>query len=719
MNRLLSIALLIPFLSACSSATRQPVDTRLQQQASRITIIRDNWGIPHIYGKTDADVVFGTMYAQCEESFERVERAYIEKLGRLSELEGPDYLLQDVKMRLLYDTATALADYQHSPQWLKQLLQAFSDGIHYYLQTHPDTKPQLLQHFEPWYPLLQTDGAFIATQTGGLTTQDLQNLYGKNFSGNPVAEPSMPAGSNGFALAPARTANGNTLLYINPHVSFFFRTEMHLVSEEGLNAYGAVTWGQFFVFQGFNEHCGWMHTSSAADAADLYAEQVTKKGSDYVYAYEGAERKVTARQINLCYKSSGQLIHQPLNTYATHHGSIVGLRSGKWLSLKAKNHSLEGLIQSWQRMKAINLKTFTETLNLRANPSTNTLYADDAGNIAYWHGNFLPKRAASLNTFAPLDGSVAATEWQGIHTLNELVHYLNPSSGFLQNCNSSPFSAAGKNRLASKNFPDYMAPEGENFRSLYALKCLQQSKAWSLDSLTALGYDRYLSIFDTLLPPLLQDLGATTKLSSDLLAAADTLRRWDRRSATVSVATSLAVFWAYALLGQQKPDAPTNVDDVQTASWHIHHTTPAERVQLLSGILAGLQQVYGTWRVPWGDINRFQRWNGMSPSFDGHAGSLPSPLASASLGSLPSFEAHWQEGKQYGYAGNSFVAVVEFGKRVRAFAVSTGGQSFDASSRHFNDQSELFLNGQLRPVWFYLDEVEAHAAEKYQPGADR
>jgi acyl-homoserine-lactone acylase len=200
MNRLLSIALLIPFLSACSSATRQPVDTRLQQQASRITIIRDNWGIPHIYGKTDADVVFGTMYAQCEESFERVERAYIEKLGRLSELEGPDYLLQDVKMRLLYDTATALADYQHSPQWLKQLLQAFSDGIHYYLQTHPDTKPQLLQHFEPWYPLLQTDGAFIATQTGGLTTQDLQNLYGKNFSGNPVAEPSMPAGSNGFAL---------------------------------------------------------------------------------------------------------------------------------------------------------------------------------------------------------------------------------------------------------------------------------------------------------------------------------------------------------------------------------------------------------------------------------------------------------------------------------------------------------------------------------------
>lgn len=718
MNRLLSIVILIPFFSACSSTTKKPVDARLQEQAGRITIIRDNWGIPHIYGKTDADAVFGALYAQCEESFERVERAYLEKLGRLSELEGPDYLLQDVKMRLLYDTSVAIADYQRSPQWLRKLLQAFSDGIHYYLQTHPDTKPQLLQRFEPWFPLLHTDGAFIATQTGGLTLQDLQNFYGKYLPGNPAKETPAPAGSNGFALAPARTASGKALLYINPHVTFYFRTEMHLVSEEGLNAYGAVSWGQFFVFQGFNEHCGWMHTSTAADAADLYEEQVTKQGNDYVYTYEGETRPLTRKTVQLHHKSTDQPANQStfqLTTYATHHGPIVGMRNGKWLSLRALNHSLDGLIQSWQRMKATNLQSFTQTLNLRANPSTNTLYADDAGNIAYWHGNFMPRRAASLNPFAPLDGSVAATEWQGTHALNELVHYVNPAEGFLQNCNSSPLSAAGGHAAGSDNLPAYMAPEGENFRSLYAVKRLAKSKNWNLDSLTALGYDRYLPIFDTLLPPLLQDLRTTNNLSPDLQAVADSLRHWDRRSATASVATTVAVFWAYSLLAQQRRGAPANADDVQTASWMVHHTPPAERLQLLSGILDGLKQLYGTWQVPWGDINRYQRWKGaLQPSFDNSISSLPSPLASAALGSLPSFETVWQQNKQYGMAGNSFVAAVEFGKRLRAFAVSTGGQSFNAASKHFSDQSWLFLNGKLREVWFYKEDVERHAERKYR-----
>lgn len=713
MNRLLSFLLFA--LLSCSSASKKPIDQRLQEQAGRITIIRDNWGIPHIYGKTDADVVFGTMYAQCEESFERVERAYIEKLGRTAEVEGPDHLLHDLQMRLLYDTATALADYRRAPPWLKTLLQAFSDGIHYYLQTHPDTEPELLQHFEPWFPLLHTDGAFIATQTGGATLQDLHKLYSKDLPTSPARETPAPAGSNGFALAPARTANGKALLYINPHVTFYFRTEMHLVSEEGLNAYGAVGWGQFFVFQGFNEHCGWMHTSTAADAADLYEESVTQQGKDYAYEYEGAQRKLMTKQITLRYQSNEPSVN--LTTYATHHGPIVGIRQGKWLSLWAVNHSLTGLIQSWQRMKANNLQAFTANLNLRANSSTNTLYADDAGNIAYWHGNFIPKRATGLNTFAPLDGSVALTEWQGTHELNELVHYLNPASGFLQNCNSSPLTAAGQNFVSPQKLPSYLAPEGENFRSLYARRRLSASRSWNLDSLTGLGHDTYLSIFDTLLPSLLQDITATKNLSPDLLQAADSLRRWNRRSATSSAAITIAVFWAYALLAQQKLGAPAGADDVQTASWLMRNTLPAERLQLLSSVLGGLQRLYGTWKKPWGELNRFQRLSGgMSPSFDNKMASWPSPFASSVLGALPSYEANWHEGKQYGYAGNSFVAAVEFGTRVNAFAVSTGGQSFNPASPHFNDQAQLFLSGKLRAVWFYKEEVEGHIERKYAPG---
>ena len=248
--------LVVLILLACT----QPRNTAfepLREQADRVRIIRDSWGIPHIYGKTDADVVFGLMYAQCEESFERVEQAYIQRLGRMSEAEGPGRLMEDLQMRQLYDTAAAMEDLGKSPDWLKKLLQAFADGINYYIGLHPD-KPKLLHRFEPWYPLLFTDGGYISIQLGGITARDMRELYGDTaFHGRTdfslTAEDSQN-GSNGFAIAQAKTASGYPLLYINPHVRFYFRTEAHLVSEEGLNAYGAITWGQFFVFQGFNEH---------------------------------------------------------------------------------------------------------------------------------------------------------------------------------------------------------------------------------------------------------------------------------------------------------------------------------------------------------------------------------------------------------------------------------------------------------------------------------
>ncbi len=710
---------LILVVISCSGANKEKATDSYKELARRITIIRDEWGIPHIYGKTDADAVFGLMYAQCEESFERVERNYIDKMGRLAELEGAGYLQQDLKTRLLFDTSDAIADYKKSPPWLKKLLHAFSDGIHYYLQQHPETKPVLLTRFEPWFPLLFTDGAFIATQTGGLQMQDLQDLYGKNFpASNKKEEDKTPAGSNGFAIAPARTAKGKALLYINPHVTFYFRTEMHMVSEEGLNAYGAVTWGQFFIFQGFNENLGWMHTSSAADASDLYEETIEKKENDYFYEYAGTLKPVVQKTIELNYKKDGTLQRQSVITYATHHGPVVGQRKNKWLSLKALNRSLEGLIQSWERTKTKSLEQFKQTLNRRANPSTNTLYADKEGNIAYWHGNFLPKRNDSLNTFAPLDGTTAATEWQGTHELNELVNYLNPPSGFLQNCNSSPFSAAGFNAFNKKPYATYMAPEGENFRSLYAMKKIAEKKDWTMEALTNLGYDTHLSAFDTLLPPLLKDLNTLAPNTTDyknLQEAGDTLRNWNRRSAVNSIATTVAVFWAYTILSVQRKGVPENSDDVQLTAWYIHNTTTQEKLQALSSVLAGLQNLYGSWKTPWGEINRFQRKNGaLQPAFNNKEASEPSGLGPAGFGCLPSFETLWHEGRQYGVAGNSFVAVVEFGDKVKAKSISTGGHSFNSSSKNFTDQSTRFLTGNLKDVWFYKEDVEAHAQKTYR-----
>ncbi|HSK11994.1 MAG TPA: penicillin acylase family protein, partial [Phnomibacter sp.] len=252
---------------------------RWRQQAQRVEIIRDNWGIPHIYGKSDADVVFGLLYAQCEDDFPRVEANYIEKLGRRSELEGKKAYYDDLLHRIVLDSAEARKDFATAAPWLQKLCQAFADGINYYLATHPQVKPALLTRFEPWWPLMWTDGSIGAISTGGAGRQELQAFY----SGQPVAntpkklDDDNDLGSNGFAFAPKLTASGKAILYINPHVTFYFRPEVHMVSEEGLNAYGAVTWGQFFIYQGFNENCGWMHTSSQADVADLYAEKVSRQ----------------------------------------------------------------------------------------------------------------------------------------------------------------------------------------------------------------------------------------------------------------------------------------------------------------------------------------------------------------------------------------------------------------------------------------------------------
>ncbi|HUS02896.1 MAG TPA: penicillin acylase family protein, partial [Chitinophagaceae bacterium] len=455
------------FIIGCSPGNDSEIPGRYKEQAKRITITRDSWGVPHIFGKTDADAVFGLMYAQCEESFERVERNYIEKLGRLSELEGEGYLYHDLQMRLLYDTAAAINDYNNSPPWLKKILQAFSDGIHYYLATHTEVKPLLLQRFEPWYPLLFTDGAYIDIQTGGLLPSDMKAFFGDSLPPgiSAVNIPTLPrqsTGSNGFAVAASRSANKNALLYINPHVSFYFRIEAHMVSEEGLNVYGAATWGQFFIFQGFNEHCGWMHTSSMTDASDLYEEKIVKKEEDYFYEYDGKLRPMTKRSILLKYISGGTMLSRSVTAYNTHHGPVVGIRNNKWLALKAQNRSLQGLMQSWLSTKAKDLPGFTSVMQMRANTSTNTMYADDKGNIAYWHGNFIPKRNESYNWTLPVDGSTPVTEWQGLHHLNEIIHVINPKEGWMQNCNSSPFNLSGFNSVFPNNYPSYMAPEGEN-----------------------------------------------------------------------------------------------------------------------------------------------------------------------------------------------------------------------------------------------------------------
>jgi acyl-homoserine lactone acylase PvdQ len=520
-----------------------------------------------------------------------------------------------------------------------------------------------------------------------------------------------------------KSATKNALLYINPHVSFYFRTEMHLVSEEGLNAYGAVTWGQFFVFQGFNENCGWMHTSSMADAADVYEEKMKQSGDELLYEYDGQLKKVIQKEHSVNYLKDGDKKSIKITAYYTHHGPVLGKRNDKWLSLKEQNRSLNGLIQSWERTKAKNFDEYKKTLGSVSNNSTNTLYADRGGNIAYWHGNFIPKRNPAYDWSQPVDGSTLATEWKGAHSINEIVHFKNPTTGFLQNCNSTPFSAAGFNSLPKNRYAVYMAPDGENFRSLLAINELQNESSFTPDKLIALGYSNYLAAFDSLLPPLFNafdGLPATDPNRQTLKEPIAILKQWDKRSGTSSIATTLAIEWAYTLLQHHYKNLTKEPDEDQVHLFtsFANDTPPVMRLTMLSNVMEGLNNIYGTWKMPWGEINRYQRNSGLvHQKFDDSKTSLPVGMASSLFGSLPSFETSWSGTKKgYGVAGNSFVAVVEFGPKIKAKSIVTGGQFFDPSSKHFNDQVSGFINGKFKDVLFYKEDILKKAKHSYHPG---
>ncbi|MBE7171774.1 MAG: penicillin acylase family protein [Williamsia sp.] len=720
--RFVFLCLLFPLVGFTQTFTKLETD-RYKQEARRVTIIRDNWGIPHVYGKTDADAVFGIMYAQCEDDFVRMERNYLQVMGRLAEVDGERGVYNDLQLQLIEDTAAAIRDYKESPAPFKKLLDAFADGVNYYLALHPHVKPAVLKRFEPWYALMFTDGSIGATQTGGLTTRDMRELYPLNVNASAmlrggVEDPAASiTGSNGFAIGPSKTASKNAILYINPHVTFYFRPEVQMVSEEGLQAYGAVTWGQFFVYQGFNEHCGWMHTSSIADVSDLYEEKIVKRGDSVFYQYDNAWKPVRTKKLVIRYKKGDGLVELPVTAYYTHHGPVVGSRNGKWLSLKENNRSLNALRQSWLRTKAHGFAEFEKTMQLLSNNSNNTVFADDKGNIAYWHGNFMPRRDPSLNWQQPVDGSTSATEWKGLHPLNETVHIYNPASGWIQNCNSTPFTASGASSPRKGDYPAYMAPDAENFRAVNAARVLSAGSGFTLDKTIAAGYDHTLAAFDVLLPPLFKayEQHGNDSLKQELKEPVDLLQGWDKKSGVASVPTALAIEWAYRVY----PQLPRRGFDELQASME---KVPGDNLLLaLKEVLADLKNKYGSWKTPWGQINRYQRLTGgLDEKFDDNQPSLPSGLASSTWGSLPAFEGVRFPGTKlrYGTRGNSFIAAIEFGKKVTAKSILTGGERSDPRSKHFTDQAAMYLEGSFKDVLFYKEDVLKHVEMTYHPGED-
>lgn len=722
-----SIFLPIVALFVSCSVKQLPAEVeRWTSRAANTTIVRDDFGVPHIYGKSDADAVFGLLYAQCEDDFNRVEQNYIWAIGRLAEIEGPEALYSDLRARLFMSREEAVAAYEKSPPWLRELCDAFADGVNYYLHTHPEVKPRLLTRFEPWMPMYFSEGS-IGGDIERVSLARLRQLYENGFDlaegTAPIIEQAPleePAGSNGIAISGSLTESGNAMLLINPHTSFYFRGEVHAVSEDGLNAYGAVTWGQFFVYQGFNEKTGWMHTSTYTDVMDEFVEEIVYKDSLPYYRYGEELKPVRTSEVTLKFKDGDRMGEKTFSRYHTHHGPITHKEGGRPVATAMMWDPSRALEQSYTRTKQNGYEGFRGMMDLRTNSSNNTVYADADGNIAYFHGNFIPVRDTVFDYGKPVDGSNPATDWKGLHPVDEHITLLNPANGWLQNCNSTPYTAALENSPKRGDYPGYMSADRENFRGIHAVKMLEGRSGYTLDSLIKLAHDPWLPAFEVLIPGLVEAFDSNAGSYPELKGAIDTLRSWDFRTSLESVAMTLAHY--YGTMYGESGRHPAEMSDMELMTYFGTASPPTERLEIFKATLQRLESDFGSWDIPWGEVNRYQRLNGaIRQPFDDSKPSLPIGFASGRWGALAAYGASYHNNtrKIYGTRGNSFVAVVEFGEKVRAKSILAGGQSGDPDSPHFNDQAMRYARAEFKDVAFYREDVFKRAREVYSPGQRR
>lgn len=672
--------------------------------AERVTITRDAWGVPHVLGETDAAVAFGVALAQAEDNFWQVEENVLRAIGRAANLYGETQLAGDL-IRAAFDVPRlAREEYEREPPGRRALWDAYAAGLNHYLTAHPEVRPRLLWHFEPWHIFALARDVSVGSVWSGLRLGDAAAAADALPGGavaiarwDPAEASTFDAVRSGWmhVVGPARAANEHALLAQSAHLPFFGGEqpwEAHLQSAEGWQVAGLVKLGTPIPRAGHNEHLAWGHTRSASDVADVYLLTFDHPSDPLAYRWNGGWRQAEPFTVTIPVNTTAGVEQRAFRFLRTHHGPLVARHGDRgFLALRIARLEDGGSLQQWYAMsRAATLEEFRAALAQTSLPGLNTMYADTAGNIYYVHGNAVPRRTDGVDPSGVLDGSDPAGEWSGYHALSELPALLNPGSGWIRSAGSDPFlaTASGYN-LDRQNYPAYMAPDDDNARAHGTHAVLTAQQSWSFEEWAQTPFDVGVSVARSWIGRLIDEYERRGAVDPTGVLPLDEpvsmLRAWEAHATVDSPEMTIFAFW---LERMRRPGGTEGTWPLTTA---------------LEWTVARLDREWQRTEVAWGEINRLQRIHTSGEAaFADTGASLPVGGAPEwtgtpfQVGTRPG--AEWL--RRYAIEGSGWIQVVELAPQVRARTIVPFGQSADPASPHHFDQAALYSTGRLKDLDF-------------------
>lgn len=677
------------------------------EAGEKVTLYRDEWGVPHIYAESDRGAAYGLGYAQAEDRLEDIYIALRTGLGRMSEVFGSDFTEQDYVMRLLKNEELAKAYWDTAPAHMTELGNAYVEGVHAYMAENPSPKPESAVDIEPW--MLTTIGRAMILNWPLGTVQDEINRRDKS----PI-----DGGSNQWAVSPSRSADGTAILLTDPHLtweglSVFYEARVH---GDKLHMNGFFLMGSPLLAFGHTNHVGWAPTTGGPDTADVY-EMTMNPENPTQYEYEGEFKTAAIGMITFPVKDA-----EPFSQLSawTHLGPVMDLdqENGKaWVGASpywTKMGLLEEIYELCTAQSTDDVYKALSTLELM---EQNYMFADRGGNIRYVRVGASPIRPDGYDFSRPVPGNTPETAWLGIHSIDDLVQLENPASGYFQNCNISPANMMVDSPLTPDKFVEYLynvSWDEDNPRSRRLVPLLHND-----DSVTREEAIEYaLNVYDTLAEPwqnalrgALERNGEAHAGDEDFQAVTEAILAWNGEFTPGSKGTPFLKNWRLKCGRSRNPeDSAINVAAI-AAGESLSEEDETKMLQLLADTIGEMKELYGTIDLTWGDVHKVGRGGQYFPAYGADFGGSTDGVNFTETLFDVRYKQDQDDPKRYIADNGSMATMLMFFSEggVESLSVVPWGQSGDPESPHYMDQGEkLYTQRQMKPTWWTRESLDGH-----------